>query len=121
MRDVVADDKWRRRAILTGWITAGACFGLFAATIPFVLPAMRKYCLPYVPATPVQIRTVLSVLKGRSGKVIDLGSGDGRVVGKCVHVHTSSLISILVSYQDANTLVNPSYSNYGLYIKEVIH
>jgi hypothetical protein len=83
MRDVAADNKWRRRAILTGWITAGACFGLFAAIIPFVLPAVRKYCLPYVPATHVQIRTILSVLKGRSGNVIDLGSGDGRVVGKC--------------------------------------
>ena len=80
-RNMRADNKWRKRAIITGWITAGTCFGLFAVTIPFVIPAVRKHCLPYVPATPVQIRTVLSQLKGRSGKVIDLGSGDGRVVG----------------------------------------
>ena len=76
-------EKWRKRAIITGWIVTGACFGLFAVTIPFVIPALRKHCLPYVPATPVQIRTVLSQLKGRSGKVVDLGSGDGRVVGTC--------------------------------------
>ena len=77
-----ADNKWRKRAIVTGWITAGACFGLFAVTIPFVIPALRKHCLPYVPATPLQIRIVLSQLKGRPGKVIDLGSGDGRMVSK---------------------------------------
>ena len=81
MRAIAANNKWKKGAIITGWITTGACFGLFAVTIPFVTPALRKHCLPYVPATPVQIRTVLSQLKGRSGKVIDLGSGDGRVVG----------------------------------------
>ena len=95
MKTIAGDDKWRRRAVITGWITAGACFGLFAVTIPFVIPAMRKHCLPYVPATPVQVTTILSQLKGRSGKVIDLGSGDGRVVGTCVHA-TLSLISVLV-------------------------
>ena len=81
-RNMSADNKWRKRAIVTGWITAGACFGLFAVTIPFVIPALRKHCLPYVPATPLQIRIVLSQLKGRPGKVIDLGSGDGRMVSK---------------------------------------
>lgn len=75
-----ASTKWRRRAIVAGWIITGAGFGLFAVTIPFVIPALRKYCLPYVPATPVQIRTVVRQLKGRTGKVVDLGSGDGRVV-----------------------------------------
>ena len=82
MKTIAGDNKWKRRAVITGWIIGGACFGLFAVTIPFVMPAVRKYCLPYVPATHMQIRTVLSVLKGRSGKVIDLGSGDGRVVSR---------------------------------------
>ena len=72
--------KWRKRAIFAGWIVTGACFSLLAVTIPFVVPALRKYCIPYVPATPVQIRTVVSQLKGKSLKVVDLGSGDGRVV-----------------------------------------
>lgn len=72
--------KWRRRAIVVGWIITGAGCGLLVGTIPFVIPALRKHCLPYVPATPVQIRTVVRQLKGRTGKVVDLGSGDGKVV-----------------------------------------
>lgn len=65
------------------WLVGGAGIGLIAASIPFVLPALRRYCLPYVPATPVQIERVLWQLRGRQGKVVDLGSGDGRVVSSC--------------------------------------
>ncbi|PNF21148.1 Protein FAM173B, partial [Cryptotermes secundus] len=36
--------------------------------------------LPYVPATATQIKNVMSALAGRSGRLIDLGSGDGRIV-----------------------------------------
>ncbi len=72
--------KWRRRGLWVAWLISGAGFGLFAASIPFVLPAVRRYCLPYIPATPVQIEKVLHQLRGRQGKVVDLGSGDGRVV-----------------------------------------
>lgn len=61
----------------------GAGVGLLVVALPFVLPALRRYCLPYVPATPVQIERVLSQLEGRKGKVVDLGSGDGRVVSGC--------------------------------------
>lgn len=75
--------KWRKRAVVAGWIITGATFGLLAVTFPFLIPALRKHCLPYVPATPIQIRTVVGQLKGRSGKVVDLGSGDGRVVSRC--------------------------------------
>ena len=89
--EISSSFKWRKRAIVAGWIITGTGFGLLAVTIPFVLPALRKYCLPYVPATPVQIRTVLSQLKGRSGKVVDLGSGDGRVVRKYMHHYDVSL------------------------------
>ncbi|XP_050540779.1 ATP synthase subunit C lysine N-methyltransferase isoform X2 [Daktulosphaira vitifoliae] len=33
-----------------------------------------------VTATSVQVQNVLRILKGRSGKLVDLGSGDGRIV-----------------------------------------
>jgi len=47
----------------------------------FVAPAFRKFCLPYVPATTEQIQNVLSFLpKNASGKLLDIGSGDGRIV-----------------------------------------
>ena len=76
----VAQLKWRRRAIAVAWIISGVGLAMVAAVIPFISPALRRYCLPYVPATPVQIERVLLHLKGRSGTVVDLGSGDGRVV-----------------------------------------
>jgi len=58
----------------------GASVALSIICYPFVSPALRKVCLPYVPATNVQIQNILSVIKGRKGKLIDLGSGDGRIV-----------------------------------------
>ncbi|XP_054718106.1 ATP synthase subunit C lysine N-methyltransferase-like [Uloborus diversus] len=57
-----------------------AAVGLLVGCAPFVLPALRKICLPYVPATDNQIHNVLKILRKRRGDVIDLGSGDGRIV-----------------------------------------
>lgn len=73
-------EKWRRIGITVGWTIGGVGFGLMALILPFVTPALRRYVLPYVPATPVQVDTVVGFLRGRRGKVVDLGSGDGRVV-----------------------------------------
>lgn len=33
-----------------------------------------------MPATSQQVQNILQALKGRSGSLIDLGSGDGRIV-----------------------------------------
>jgi len=41
---------------------------------------LSKICLPYVPATTQQVENVMTLLKGRRGPIIDLGSGDGRIV-----------------------------------------
>ncbi|CAH1774972.1 unnamed protein product [Owenia fusiformis] len=60
---------------------SGGIFGvIYAVTTPFVLPAFRRICLPYVPATTTQVNNVMKLLMGRTGKVVDLGSGDGRLV-----------------------------------------
>ncbi|XP_043601518.1 ATP synthase subunit C lysine N-methyltransferase [Bombus pyrosoma] len=61
-------------------ITGGIATAISVICIPFVSPAFRKICLPYVPATSQQIRNVLQALEGRTGSLIDLGSGDGRIV-----------------------------------------
>ncbi len=67
---------------IAGLIGFGAV-GITAVAIPFVTPALRRVCLPYVPATEEQIGNVLAALKFcPKGPVIDLGSGDGRVVRK---------------------------------------
>lgn len=60
------------------------------AAIPFVSPAFRKHVLPYVPATKNQIDNVFkaidhvkhsqSLVNNSTLKLIDLGSGDGRIV-----------------------------------------
>ncbi|MPC12190.1 Protein FAM173B [Portunus trituberculatus] len=61
-------------------VTGGAAVALSIIAAPFVTPALRKVCLPYVPATSRQVRNVVTGLKGRSGRLVDLGSGDGRIV-----------------------------------------
>ena len=58
----------------------GLGIGLTAVSLPFIFPFFRRVCLPYVPATDKQISNVLEALRGRSGTLIDLGSGDGRIV-----------------------------------------
>ena len=66
-------------------LTLAAVFGFtglatIAIAFPFIKPGFRRICLPYVPASDVQVSNVLKALQGSEGKVIDLGSGDGRLV-----------------------------------------
>ena len=64
-------------------ITGATAVGLVLVTTPFVTPALRKICLPYVPATERQIANIIRMAqahKGQGSTLVDLGSGDGRVV-----------------------------------------
>lgn len=69
-----------------GLIVAGT-FGaiglaLVAITTPFLLPALRKHCLPYVPATDSQLSNLSKAFKKyakRGETFVDVGSGDGRI------------------------------------------
>lgn len=36
--------------------------------------------VPYIPASKAQVDNVMTLLKGRNGGLVDLGSGDGRIV-----------------------------------------
>lgn len=72
---------------LVGMIAAGtvatSAVAVTAVCVPFVTPALRKICIPYVPATPQQLQNVATALSACPTKVsplVDLGSGDGRVV-----------------------------------------
>ena len=73
-----AKQRWRGRVKAVGWVTGGITVGLCALVTPFILPAVRKHCLPYVPATTQQVRLVVENAKGKT--LVDIGSGDGRVV-----------------------------------------
>ncbi|KAM4689403.1 ATP synthase subunit C lysine N-methyltransferase isoform 1-T2 [Discoglossus pictus] len=65
--------------VITGAV-GGTLVALYAIATPFVAPALRKVCLPYVPATTTQVENVLKMLQSRTGRVVDIGSGDGRIV-----------------------------------------
>uniref|UniRef100_G1R9Z7 Adenine nucleotide translocase lysine methyltransferase n=1 Tax=Nomascus leucogenys TaxID=61853 RepID=G1R9Z7_NOMLE len=67
-------------------LQAAAGSGLAAYTVWALLlqPGFRRVPLrlqvPYVGANAGQVEHVLSLLRGRPGKTVDLGSGDGRIV-----------------------------------------
>ncbi|XP_021005040.1 protein N-lysine methyltransferase FAM173A isoform X2 [Mus caroli] len=67
-------------------VQAAAGSGLAVYTIWALLlqPGFRRVPLrlqvPYVGASALQVENVLSLLRGRPGKMVDLGSGDGRIV-----------------------------------------
>ncbi|KAI1889055.1 hypothetical protein AGOR_G00175120 [Albula goreensis] len=72
--------KMKRWGLIATGIVGGSLVALYAVATPFVAPALRKVCLPFVPATPAQIENVLKVLHRRTGTLVDIGSGDGRIV-----------------------------------------
>lgn len=75
------DSRSRSRlGLLVTGVVGGTLVALYAVAAPFVAPALRKVCLPFVPATSAQVENVLKVLRARSGTLVDIGSGDGRIV-----------------------------------------
>ena len=73
-----SQERWRGGVKVIGWIIGGTTAALCALVTPFILPALRRHCLPYVPATTQQVRLVLQHAKGET--LVDIGSGDGRIV-----------------------------------------
>ncbi|XP_030649634.1 adenine nucleotide translocase lysine N-methyltransferase [Chanos chanos] len=65
-------------------LTAGTGLAVYAVWAGLLMPGFRKVPLklqvPYLPASRAQVDNVMSLLRGRSGSVADLGSGDGRIV-----------------------------------------
>lgn len=63
--------------------SAAVAVGISVICFPFVSPALRKFTLPYIPATDNQLRNILKVLPknpNKQVKCLDIGSGDGRIV-----------------------------------------
>ncbi|KAJ8789128.1 hypothetical protein J1605_022229 [Eschrichtius robustus] len=65
--------------LFTG-IVGGTLVAVYAVATPFITPALRRICLPFVPATAKQIENVVKMLRCRRGPLVDIGSGDGRIV-----------------------------------------
>lgn len=72
--------KRSRAGLFIATCTGGIAVTISVICYPFVSPALRRICLPFVPATTQQILNVLQAIRGRSGKLLDIGSGDGRIV-----------------------------------------
>lgn len=79
----VKETKKSPLGIMATAVLGGSLVALYAVAAPFVAPALRKVCLPFVPATTAQVENVLRVLQSRSGTLVDIGSGDGRIVSTC--------------------------------------
>nr|XP_034986535.1 adenine nucleotide translocase lysine N-methyltransferase-like isoform X9 [Zootoca vivipara] len=62
-------------------IAASTSLVLYFAWAGSLALGLRKVYLqvPYVPSSVKQVRNMMSLLQGRSGKLVDLGSGDGRI------------------------------------------
>ena len=90
------EQKETSKVGLTMALAIGAlAIGGSIAAIPFLTPAMRKHALPYVPATTKQLDNVFKAISVYTEannlnfakptqknlvKLVDLGSGDGRIV-----------------------------------------
>uniref|UniRef100_A0A671DUH1 ATP synthase c subunit lysine N-methyltransferase n=1 Tax=Rhinolophus ferrumequinum TaxID=59479 RepID=A0A671DUH1_RHIFE len=65
--------------LVTG-VVGGTLVAVYAVATPFITPALRKICLPFVPATTKQIENVVKMLRSGRGPLVDIGSGDGRIM-----------------------------------------
>mmetsp|Transcript_2795 Transcript_2795/g.8496 ORF Transcript_2795/g.8496 Transcript_2795/m.8496 type:complete len:231 (+) Transcript_2795:93-785(+) len=85
------NEKRGERAVRLGPLLCfgGALVGISALLYPFVAPGLRRSSVPYIPATDSQLRDAFGLTKAalktcrphkRLPRVVDLGSGDGRVV-----------------------------------------
>lgn len=77
----------KRTSSLVGKVLIGAsaavAVGISVVCFPFVSPALRRFTLPFIPATDNQLKNIMKVLPltpDNSIKVLDIGSGDGRIV-----------------------------------------
>ncbi|XP_077125581.1 ATP synthase subunit C lysine N-methyltransferase isoform X3 [Ranitomeya variabilis] len=76
----IGTEKNKTWGLVATGVVGGTLVALYAVATPFVSPALRKICLPFVPATELQMENIFKMLMFRSGTFVDLGSGDGRIV-----------------------------------------
>ncbi|CAH1641174.1 unnamed protein product [Spodoptera littoralis] len=105
------------------YVTGGLAVGVSVICVPFVVPALRKICLPYVPATTEQLLGVSKALAGRKGRLLDVGSGDGRIVFTAAKLGFQAdgveLNPWLVYYSRIAALLNPVYRGSKFYRRDL--
>uniref|UniRef100_A0A3Q2Q0M1 Adenine nucleotide translocase lysine methyltransferase n=2 Tax=Fundulus heteroclitus TaxID=8078 RepID=A0A3Q2Q0M1_FUNHE len=83
-----------------GWgvlqIAAGTGLAVYAMWAGVLQPGFRKVPLrlqvPYIPASKAQVKNVMTLMRGRTGGLVDLGSGDGRIVLEACHQSFSPVV-----------------------------
>ncbi|KAL7297714.1 hypothetical protein TKK_0008750 [Trichogramma kaykai] len=70
----------KRFSMILAGIFGGVGIAITAISLPFCSPAFRRICLPFCPASNEQVQNVMKALKGKQGTLLDIGSGDGRIV-----------------------------------------
>ncbi|XP_055525030.1 ATP synthase subunit C lysine N-methyltransferase isoform X2 [Wyeomyia smithii] len=100
--------------------------GLSIICYSFVAPALRKHCLPYVPATTKQIKNVLSAIStsNSANKLLDIGSGDGRIVIAAAKTHSIEAHGVelnpwLVYYSRFSAMRTGVYANTKFFRKDL--
>jgi hypothetical protein len=110
-----------RLGLLVGGAFGAVALGLVALSTPFLLPALRKHCLPYVPATSEQLSNLSRAFRKHSARgdtFIDVGSGDGRIcrlassLGMYSHVHGVELNGWLILYSRMKAMRQPNVKFY---------
>ena len=77
-KDTASNESALPMAALAG--AGAALLALVAIPAPFLLPALRKHCLPYVAANAQQLELLEKACRRRGvRRIVDLGSGDGVV------------------------------------------
>lgn len=111
-------------------LALGTCgLTIVAITFPFVMPAFRKYCLPYLPATTQQLTNLSSAFNRHAIKdkpFLDIGSGKGDIVllaAKHKHLFTIShgveLNPVLVLLSRFNSLRSGQFSRTKFYCRDL--
>lgn len=120
-----SSDKKSKFGLYMAIGVGATAIGFSIAAIPFLTPALRTHALPYVPATNKQIENVFKAVREYSRakdltklvpsnkqvvKLIDLGSGDGRIVfeaaKKGYHSTGVELNSMLYFYSKYKTFTS---------------
>ncbi|XP_042344729.1 adenine nucleotide translocase lysine N-methyltransferase isoform X2 [Plectropomus leopardus] len=100
--------------------------GLYGLWSLFALPGFRKIPfnlkVPYLPSSKVQTLNIMQLLEGRSGRLADLGSGDGRLVFAASSAGFQctgfEINSILVAYARSKARWNGVPSSQATFVKK---
>uniref|UniRef100_A0A3Q0QYY1 Si:dkey-190g11.3 n=1 Tax=Amphilophus citrinellus TaxID=61819 RepID=A0A3Q0QYY1_AMPCI len=106
--------------------TGALLTGLYGLWSLFTIPGFRKIpwklTVPYLPSSKDQTANVMKLLEGRSGRLADLGSGDGRLVfaasGAGFQCTGFEINSILVTYARSKARWTGTPSGQAVFVKK---